>query len=304
MLLLLLFALIAGVNGTADAMRCCQCCRRCSSGPALSAAGGGRSGSCLGWRSRSRSRSSRSRSFVQRCRAGQRGPPRTLAVVVLIGFGIVMLVPALAQRVRGATLPARTVRSQDQEATASGPGSASAPRSASSAHLAPARSCRRCWPISATTGPTVRVVLVAVAYVTGLSTVLLLYGLGGRKVLERIKRSARGDVVERVLATVLIVTGIAMAFNLDVRFEDFLANSTNGLPTFLTDPTSALENSNAVQNRLVALRPESKFFKRQQQADRNAAKSKVTAVATAASLPGGRRRAELHQHAGLVQHPW
>jgi thiol-disulfide isomerase/thioredoxin len=39
------------------------------------------------------------------------------------------------------------------------------------------------------------------------------------------------------------------------------------LPAFITDPASALENSNSVQNKLASLRPTSKFLKRQQQAD-------------------------------------
>jgi thiol-disulfide isomerase/thioredoxin len=70
-------------------------------------------------------------------------------------------------------------------------------------------------------------------------------------------------VVERGLGVVLLVTAVAMATNLDVRFEEALARS-HSLPGFLTDPTRGLENSNAVQSRLASLRPASPFATRQQ----------------------------------------
>ena len=62
-----------------------------------------------------------------------------------------------------------------------------------------------------------------------------------------------------------LLTGILMAANLDVRFEEALAKDRS-LPGFLTDPTRALENSGAVQNRLASLRPESPFAIRQREA--------------------------------------
>src|SRR6202044_2469033 len=84
--------------------------------------------------------------------------------------------------------------------------------------------------------------------------------------LGRIRRAARGEIVERVLAVVLLATGVAMIFNLDVSFESFLARNTTSLPGFLTDPTAALETSNSVQNKLASLRPTSKFVKREKAA--------------------------------------
>src|SRR6201999_3420165 len=123
----------------------------------------------------------------------------------------------------------------------------------------------------ASSGATAKVVAVAVAYAIGLSLVLLLYALGGRAVIERIRRTARGYVVERALGVVLILTAVVMVTNLDVRFEESLAKDTS-LPAFLVDPTRSLENSNAVQNRLASLRPPSQFAARQK-------KAKLTPVA-------------------------
>lgn len=115
--------------------------------------------------------------------------------------------------------------------------------------------------VSATTGPTLRVVLLALAYVLGLSSVMLIYAFGGRAVLGRIRRTARGHTVERVLGGVLLLTGVLMIFNLDIRFESKLAED-GSLPAILVDPTRSLENSNSVQNKLASLRPTSRFVKR------------------------------------------
>ncbi|HEY5318104.1 MAG TPA: redoxin domain-containing protein, partial [Solirubrobacteraceae bacterium] len=85
------------------------------------------------------------------------------------------------------------------------------------------------------------------------------------------------------------LTGVVMATNLDVRFEDALATSKS-LPSFLTDPTRSLESSNAVQKRLASLRPESRFAIRQRQAAANGAPADVASPSSAAAagvaLPG------------------
>ena len=82
----------------------------------------------------------------------------------------------------------------------------------------------------------------------------------------------------------LLLTGVAMATNLDVRFEEALAKDTS-LPAFLVDPTRSLENSNAVQKRLASLRPESPFATRQK-----LAAQKTVAVPTTSGSPGSRLR--------------
>ena len=205
---------------------------------------------------------------------------RILAIVVLISFGVVMLVPALAQRVQA---PLSRLARFGPKTRGDGFWTGLGVGGALGFVCAPCAGpiLGAVIGVSATTGPTLRVVLIALAYSAGLSTLLLLYGLGGRKVLARIKRSARGHVVERTLALVLIATGVAMAFNLDTRFDDLLGKNAATLPAFLTDPTQALENSNAVENRLAALRPTSKFVKKQEAAERKA-KANPT---LAASLP-------------------
>jgi cytochrome c biogenesis protein CcdA/thiol-disulfide isomerase/thioredoxin len=203
-----------------------------------------------------------------------KGAARTFAVVVLIAFGLVLLVPQLAQRVQA---PLSRLARFGPKSRGDGFWTGLGVGAALGFVCAPCAGpiLAAVISVSASSGPTVRVVVLAIAYSLGLSAMMLLYGFGGRAVLARIKRAARGELVERVLGVVLLATGIAMAYNLDVRFENLLARNTTSLPGFLTDPTRALENSGSVQNKLASLRPASKFAKRQQAA------AKTTAVAVA-----------------------
>jgi cytochrome c biogenesis protein CcdA/thiol-disulfide isomerase/thioredoxin len=198
------------------------------------------------------------------------GAARTLAVIVLISFGLVMMVPQLAQRVQA---PLSRLARFGPKTRGDGFWTGMGVGAALGFVCAPCAGpiLAAVISVSSGTGPTVRVTLVAIAYVIGLSAVLLLYAFGGRAVLGRIKRAAKGEVVERALGAVLLATGVAMAFNLDVSFESLLARDTSSLPGFLTDPTRALETSNSVQNKLASLRPTSRFVKRQQSASASAA---------------------------------
>ncbi|MGI8715547.1 MAG: cytochrome c biogenesis protein CcdA [Solirubrobacteraceae bacterium] len=189
------------------------------------------------------------------------GAARTLAIVVLLAFGAVLLIPALAERVQA---PLSRLARFGPRTRGSGFWSGLGVGGALGFVCAPCAGpiLAAVTSVSASGGASVRVVAVALAYAVGLSAVMLLYGLGGRAVLARIRRSARGHVVERTLGVVLLLTAVVMATNLDVRFEDALAQNTS-LPGFLIDPTRALENSHAVQSRLAALRPPSRFAQRQ-----------------------------------------
>ena len=208
------------------------------------------------------------------------GAARTLAIVVLIAFGLVLLAPGAAERVQA---PLSRLGRFGPKTRGTGFWSGLGVGGALGFVCAPCAGpiLAAVTSVSASGGASGRVVAVALAYAVGLSAVLLLYGLGGRAILARVRRSARGHVVERGLGVVLLVTAVVMATNLDVRFEDALASDTS-LPAFLVDPTRALENSHAVQSRLAALRPASRFARRQ------SAQASVTPVAihTGAAIPG------------------
>jgi cytochrome c biogenesis protein CcdA/thiol-disulfide isomerase/thioredoxin len=204
---------------------------------------------------------------------------RTLAIVVLIAFGVVMLVPELAERVQA---PLSRLARFGPRTRGDGFWSGIGVGGALGFVCAPCAGpiLAAVTSVSASGGASARVVVVALSYSIGLGAVLLLYALGGRAVIERIRRSARGHVVERTLGVVLLATALVMATNLDVRFEEALAKDTS-LPAFLVDPTRSLENSSAVQKRLASLRPPSRFAERQSQASASPVTDRV-----GVSIPG------------------
>ena len=198
------------------------------------------------------------------------GTARTVAIIVLIAAGAVMLVPAVSARLEA---PLSRLARFGPRTRGSGFWSGIGVGAALGFVCAPCAGPILAAVISvsaSTGGPTARVVLVAIAFAVGLSAVLLVYGFAGRAVLDRLRRRLRGHVVERVLGAVLLLTGVAMAFNLDVRFENVLARNAGSLPAIFTDPTKGLENSHAVESRLASLRPASKFAARQAAAARRA----------------------------------
>jgi cytochrome c biogenesis protein CcdA/thiol-disulfide isomerase/thioredoxin len=207
------------------------------------------------------------------------GAARTLAIVVLLAFGVVLLVPELAARVQA---PLSRLGRFGPRTRGDGFWSGVGVGGALGFVCAPCAGpiLAAVTSVSASGGASARIVAVAVSYAIGLSAVMLLYALGGRAVIDRIKRSARGHIVERSLGAVLLVTGVVMATNLDVRFEEALAKDSS-LPAFLVDPTRSLENSSAVQNRLASLRPQSPFAKREQLAS-----ARAEDVPSSVGIPG------------------
>jgi cytochrome c biogenesis protein CcdA/thiol-disulfide isomerase/thioredoxin len=224
------------------------------------------------------------------------GVTRTIAVVILVAFGLVMLIPALAERVQA---PLSRLARFGPSSRGTGFWSGIGVGAALGFVCAPCAG-----PILAAviavgnTGKTsASSVAVAISYVAGLSAVLTLYAVGGRRVMDVVRRKARGHIVERTLGAVLLITAFVIATNLDVRFEDALANATScanghcsGVLAFFVDPTHSLENSNAVQSRLAALRPQSRFAIRQREADADGVPADIADPATASSagvgLPG------------------
>ncbi|HEV7492501.1 cytochrome c biogenesis protein DipZ [Baekduia sp.] len=104
--------------------------------------------------------------------------------------------------------------------------------------------------VSAVTG---RTVAVALAYVAGSALVLGAIALGGRRVLEPLRR-AGALRVQRALGAVMLLTALAFIVGLDTQFETALARHTSSATL-----TGGLESSTAVQDRLRDLRGAPKF---------------------------------------------
>src|SRR5437588_6527265 len=121
---------------------------------------------------------------------------RYVAIAVLIGFGIVMLVPSLAVRVQAPlSRLARFGPKRRGDGFWSGVGVGGALGFVCAPCAGPILAA--VTSVSASSGASPRIVAVAIAYAAGLSAVLLLYALGGRAVVARVRRSARGHIVER-----------------------------------------------------------------------------------------------------------
>src|SRR5579875_1199504 len=139
------------------------------------------------------------------------GAARTAAIVVLLAFGALMLFPDVAARVqeplsRLARFGPRTRGTGFRSGLGVGAALGFVCAPCAGPILAAVTS------VSASSGATLQVIVVALAYAVGLSAVI-----------DRLRRRTRGPVVERTLGAVLLVTGVVMAVNLDVRFEEALA---------------------------------------------------------------------------------
>ena len=209
------------------------------------------------------------------------GAARTLAIVVLLLFGLAMLIPDLAARVQA---PLSRLARFGPKTRGNGFWSGIGVGGALGFVCAPCAGpiLAAVTSVSAQSGASARVVLVALSYSAGLAAVMLVYAFAGRAVIDRIRRLGRGYAIERTLGVVLIVTAVAMVFNVDVRFEEALAKDTS-LPAVLVDPTRSLENSDAVQKRLASLRAPSRFATAQKEAS---AKPVPTEAEREVAIPG------------------
>jgi len=209
------------------------------------------------------------------------GAARTLAIVVLFIFGFALLIPDVAARVQA---PLSRLARFGPKTRGDGFWSGIGVGAALGFVCAPCAGpiLAAVTSVSASSGANARVVLVAISYSVGLSAVLFVYAFAGRAVIDRIRQVGRGYAIERTLGVVLIVTAVAMSFNLDVRFEEALAKDTS-LPAILVDPTRSLESSSAVQNRLASLRAASRFATAQNEAS---TKPVSTAAEREVAIPG------------------
>jgi cytochrome c biogenesis protein CcdA/thiol-disulfide isomerase/thioredoxin len=180
---------------------------------------------------------------------------RTIAIVVLAGFGLLLLVPPLADRLEAALSPLARL---GPRGVGSGFWSGLGVGAALGFVYAPCAGpiLAAVVSVAATQGASARLVTIALAYAAGSAVVLLLLTLGGRRVADRIRRAGRGATLQRVTGGVMVLTAVAMLASLDVRLESSLADH---LPAFVVNPATPLEDSGAVRRRLDDLRGPSRF---------------------------------------------
>ncbi len=176
------------------------------------------------------------------------GTLRSLAVVVLLGFGLLLLAPALADRVEAALSPLLRLGPRSRgDGFVSGLGVGAALGFVYAPCAGPILAA--VISVSAASGNTIA---IAVAYAAGSAAALFVLCLGGRRLLTRV----RGPHVQRVMGAVMVATALAVLVDADVRFQTAIADE---LPAVLVNPTGSLERSGAVERRLTGLRGPARF---------------------------------------------
>jgi cytochrome c biogenesis protein CcdA/thiol-disulfide isomerase/thioredoxin len=172
---------------------------------------------------------------------------RTLAIAVLIGFGISLLIPSVSARMEvwiSRLVPARAATSGDGFASGLVLGASLGLLYAPCAGPVLAGVIT----VSASQDFTVGRLAVALAYALGSAMVLYALMVGGRRLSDRLA-ALRGQV-QAALGVVMIAAAGVMLADLDLRFQRTLAED---LPAFLRSPAEPLEESDAVADELAAV---------------------------------------------------
>jgi len=180
---------------------------------------------------------------------------RTFAILVLLFFGLSLILPSLGERVEA---PLSRLSRFGPRSAGSGFWSGIGVGFALGFVYAPCAGpiVAAIISVGATQETSFGLAAVAIAYGAGSALTLGLMAFGGRRVLERLRRTGRGPGLQRAFGAVMVLTAVAMFANLDVRFTTALAND---FPAFISNPTRGLERSDAVEDRLADLRGESRF---------------------------------------------
>jgi cytochrome c biogenesis protein CcdA/thiol-disulfide isomerase/thioredoxin len=172
---------------------------------------------------------------------------RTLAIAVLIGFGISLLIPSVSARIE-----AWISRFMPARAASSGDGFASGLVLGSSLGLVYAPCAGPVLAgvitVSASQDFTVGRLAVALAYALGSAVVLYALMVGGRRLSDRL--AAHRGQVQAALGVVMIAVAGVMLADLDLRFQRSVAED---LPAFLRSPAEPLEESDAVADELATV---------------------------------------------------
>ena len=175
---------------------------------------------------------------------------RKLAIAVLLGFGIVLMIPPLAAR-----LEAWMSRFASRAGVAKGKGDGFWSGTAVGASLglvyAPCAGpiLAGVITVSASQSFSTGRLAVALSYGIGSAVVLYFLMLGGRKVVRPLAQ--RGVGLQIAMGAVMVVVALAMLGNYDIRFQNHIASS---LPSFLVDPSKSIEETASAKAALADVR--------------------------------------------------
>jgi len=175
---------------------------------------------------------------------------RKLAIAVLIGFGLTLMAPPLAARVE-AWLSRLGTRTGGPRAGGDGFWSGALVGLSLGLVYAPCAGPILAGVITVSASQSFGAgrLAVALSYGIGSAAVLYFLMLGGRRAIAPLAR--RGAALQVAMGAVMVVVGLAMLGNYDIRFQNAIATD---LPSFLVNPSEALEDSASAQEALADLR--------------------------------------------------
>ncbi len=168
-------------------------------------------------------------------------PLRDVAIVVLLGFGVALFVPDVSARIEA---PLSRLARFGPRSRGDGFRSGLLVGGALGFVYTPCASpiLAAVISVSAASGKTI---VLALAYALGSALVLLALTLGGRRLFDRVRRAGRGPALQRALGLVMILTAVAIIANLDVNFDQFVAQHIPNV-----NLTASLECSETVTKHL------------------------------------------------------
>ncbi len=177
-------------------------------------------------------------------------PLRDVAIVVLLAFGIALIVPRLGELLER---PLAAFSRLGPRSSGDGFFSGLLVGGALGFVYTPCAGpiLGAVITVSAASG---KAVFVGLAYALGTGLMLLALALGGRRILDRLRRAGRGLIVQRALGVIMIVTALVIATMLDVKLDQLIAKHIPNV-----NITAAIDNSSAVTKRLDKIRPKVKF---------------------------------------------
>jgi cytochrome c biogenesis protein CcdA/thiol-disulfide isomerase/thioredoxin len=175
---------------------------------------------------------------------------RKLAIAVLLGFGVILMVPPLAARVE-AWLSGFASRAGGPRTGGEGFWSGVAVGTSLGIVYAPCAGPILAGVITVSASQSFDAGKLAVALSYGLGSAVVLYALmlGGRRLVAPLAR--RGYGLQVATGAVMVVVALAMLNDYDIRFQNRIASD---LPSFLVNPSEGLEESAAAQSALADLR--------------------------------------------------
>jgi cytochrome c biogenesis protein CcdA/thiol-disulfide isomerase/thioredoxin len=182
-------------------------------------------------------------------------PLRDLAVVVLFASGFVLLVPSVGDRLEARLSRLTAFGAAGARDRGDGFRSGLLVGAALGFVYTPCAGpiLAAVISVSAASG---RTVAVAIAYAFGSAVVLLGLTLGGRALFDRVRQAGRGPLLQRTLGVIMILTALAIVTNLDVRFDQQVAERIPDV-----NLTASLEKSHVVESRLHELSGHEAKFK-------------------------------------------